>query len=85
MKSSGNMVKSVAIIGAGPSGKHIDTDLQRGEKAALLIISLCTGAIAAAALKAENYFDNIRVFERRETAGGTWLDYLPTSFPVGYC
>ncbi|KAM3479276.1 hypothetical protein MY5147_001757 [Beauveria neobassiana] len=29
------------------------------------------GAIAAAALKAENYFDRIRVFERRETAGGT--------------
>ncbi|OAA45231.1 hypothetical protein BBO_03809 [Beauveria brongniartii RCEF 3172] len=31
-----------------------------------------SGAIAAAALKAENYFDRIRVFERRETAGGTW-------------
>ncbi|KAM3516113.1 hypothetical protein MY11210_000395 [Beauveria gryllotalpidicola] len=29
-----------------------------------------SGAIAAAALKAENYFDRIRVFERRETAGG---------------
>ncbi|KAJ4145636.1 hypothetical protein LMH87_004482 [Akanthomyces muscarius] len=32
-----------------------------------------SGAIAAAALKAENYFDRIRVFERRETAGGTWI------------
>lgn len=30
------------------------------------------GAITAAALKAENFFDRIRVFERRETAGGTW-------------
>lgn len=30
------------------------------------------GSITAAALKAENYFDRIRVFERRETAGGTW-------------
>ncbi|PCD21627.1 hypothetical protein FGRA07_11612 [Fusarium graminearum] len=31
------------------------------------------GAITAATLKAENYFDRIRVFERRETPGGTWL------------
>ncbi|KAI8966388.1 FAD/NAD(P)-binding domain-containing protein [Daldinia sp. FL1419] len=31
------------------------------------------GAIAAAALKAENYFERIRVFERRETPGGTWI------------
>ncbi|XDG07450.1 hypothetical protein ABKA04_007065 [Annulohypoxylon sp. FPYF3050] len=31
------------------------------------------GAITAAALKAENYFERIRVFERRETAGGTWI------------
>ncbi|KAI1206687.1 putative dimethylaniline monooxygenase [Annulohypoxylon truncatum] len=31
------------------------------------------GAITAAALKAENYFERIRVFERRETPGGTWI------------
>ncbi|KAK6697127.1 hypothetical protein SNK05_013569 [Fusarium graminearum] len=31
------------------------------------------GAITAATLKAENYFDRIRVFERRETPGGTWI------------
>ncbi|GKU21737.1 unnamed protein product [Fusarium langsethiae] len=31
------------------------------------------GAITAAALKAENYFDRIRVFERRESPGGTWI------------
>lgn len=30
------------------------------------------GAAAAASLKAEDYFDTIRVFERRECAGGTW-------------
>ncbi|KAI1089516.1 putative dimethylaniline monooxygenase [Rostrohypoxylon terebratum] len=31
------------------------------------------GAITAAALKAENYFERIQVFERRETPGGTWI------------
>ncbi|KAI2466479.1 putative dimethylaniline monooxygenase [Annulohypoxylon bovei var. microspora] len=31
------------------------------------------GAITAAALKAENYFERIRVFERREAPGGTWI------------
>ncbi|KAI2619654.1 putative dimethylaniline monooxygenase [Hypoxylon sp. NC1633] len=31
------------------------------------------GAITAAALKAEDYFERIRVFERRETPGGTWI------------
>ncbi|KAI1101505.1 putative dimethylaniline monooxygenase [Jackrogersella minutella] len=31
------------------------------------------GAVTAAALKAENYFERIRVFERRDTAGGTWI------------
>lgn len=33
---------------------------------------LLAGAIAASAISAENYFERIRVFERRETAGGTW-------------
>lgn len=37
------------------------------------------GAVTAAAFAAENYFEKIRVFERRESAGGTW--YLPS--PVG--
>ncbi|KAH7303847.1 hypothetical protein B0I35DRAFT_455032 [Stachybotrys elegans] len=32
-----------------------------------------SGAITAAALQAERYFKRIRVFERRETAGGTWI------------
>ncbi|OTA99447.1 hypothetical protein M426DRAFT_325102 [Hypoxylon sp. CI-4A] len=31
------------------------------------------GAITAAALQAENYFEKIRVFERRATPGGTWI------------
>ncbi|PVH71578.1 FAD/NAD(P)-binding domain-containing protein [Cadophora sp. DSE1049] len=31
------------------------------------------GAITAAAFAAEKYFDRIQVFERRETAGGTWI------------
>jgi cation diffusion facilitator CzcD-associated flavoprotein CzcO len=31
-----------------------------------------SGAAAAAALKAEKYFKHIRVFERRESPGGTW-------------
>ncbi|ORY61559.1 uncharacterized protein BCR38DRAFT_348044 [Pseudomassariella vexata] len=48
------------------------------------------GAITAAALKAENYFERIRVFERRERPGGTWiydedpkpsLDIYPGSLP----
>lgn len=30
------------------------------------------GAAAAGALKAENVFKNIKVFERRSVAGGTW-------------
>ncbi|KAK3365326.1 hypothetical protein B0T24DRAFT_724191 [Lasiosphaeria ovina] len=32
-----------------------------------------SGAVTAAAFKAENYYDRISVFERRETAGGTWI------------
>lgn len=31
-----------------------------------------SGSITGAALKAEDNFDRIRIFERRETAGGTW-------------
>ncbi|KAI1771699.1 hypothetical protein F4818DRAFT_454486 [Hypoxylon cercidicola] len=31
------------------------------------------GAITAAALKAENYFERIQVYERRETPRGTWI------------
>ena len=44
------VVKSVAVIGAGPAG-----------------------AITIDALVREKAFDVIRVFERREAAGGCWL------------
>lgn len=43
------------------------------------------GSITAAALKAENCFDRIRIFERRETAGGTWsvkVEMMLGSFDV---
>ncbi|KAK3330445.1 hypothetical protein B0H66DRAFT_572504 [Apodospora peruviana] len=42
-------------------------------KSVAIIGAGAAGAIAASAFKAENYFDRIRVFERRETAGGTWI------------
>ncbi|KFY99284.1 hypothetical protein V498_00867 [Pseudogymnoascus sp. VKM F-4517 (FW-2822)] len=38
------------------------------------------GAITAAAFSAEKFFEKIRVFERREIAGGTWIyDHSPPS------
>ncbi|PPJ57818.1 hypothetical protein CBER1_00172 [Cercospora berteroae] len=41
------------------------------------------GAATAAALHAEDYFDTIKVFERRETAGGTWIyDADPGEIPI---
>ncbi|KAF8856860.1 FAD/NAD(P)-binding domain-containing protein, partial [Acephala macrosclerotiorum] len=42
-------------------------------KSVAIIGAGAAGAITAAAFKAENYFEKIRVFERRETAGGTWI------------
>ena len=41
----------------------------------LSILTRCylPGAAAAAALVAEKCFSRIRVFERRETPGGTWI------------
>ncbi|KAF7550025.1 hypothetical protein G7Z17_g6011 [Cylindrodendrum hubeiense] len=45
------------------------------------------GAAAAAAFKAEDYFEQIRVFERRGTAGGTWIydpdPHVPSIRPGG--
>ncbi|TKW57271.1 Thiol-specific monooxygenase [Colletotrichum tanaceti] len=41
-----------------------------------------TCAVTAAAFKAENYFERIQVFERRESAGGTWIyDPNPAELP----
>jgi cation diffusion facilitator CzcD-associated flavoprotein CzcO len=31
-----------------------------------------SGAITAVAFEAEKYFEKIKIFERRPTAGGTW-------------
>ncbi|GFP55635.1 thiol-specific monooxygenase [Trichoderma asperellum] len=42
-------------------------------KSVAVIGAGAAGAITAAALKAEEVFDVIRVFERRESAGGTWI------------
>ncbi|KAJ6014895.1 hypothetical protein N7540_009486 [Penicillium herquei] len=42
-------------------------------KSVAIIGAGASGAITASALAAEEYFDRIRVFERRETAGGTWI------------
>ncbi|KAH8700105.1 putative dimethylaniline monooxygenase [Talaromyces proteolyticus] len=39
------------------------------------------GAAAAVAFAAEEYFEKIRVFERRESAGGTWI-YDPDPSPT---
>ncbi|KAJ9272661.1 hypothetical protein DTO212C5_1388 [Paecilomyces variotii] len=50
-------------------------------KSVAIIGAGAAGAAAAAAFAAENYFDTIRVFERRETAGGTWI-YDPDPTPL---
>ncbi|EXJ76958.1 hypothetical protein A1O3_10115 [Capronia epimyces CBS 606.96] len=42
-------------------------------KSVAIIGAGASGAAAAAAFGAEGYFDKIRVFERRETPGGTWI------------
>ncbi|KUJ06461.1 FAD/NAD(P)-binding domain-containing protein [Mollisia scopiformis] len=49
-------------------------------KSVAIIGAGAAGAITAAAFQAENYFDKIRVFERRETPGGTWI-YDPDPKP----
>ncbi|KAK8015224.1 hypothetical protein PG990_008520 [Apiospora arundinis] len=42
-------------------------------KSVAVIGAGASGTITAAALKAEDYFERIVVFERRETPGGTWI------------
>ncbi|KAI0121389.1 hypothetical protein BJ170DRAFT_644688 [Xylariales sp. AK1849] len=42
-------------------------------KSVAIIGAGAAGSITAAAFKAENYFDTIQVFERREKPGGTWI------------
>lgn len=62
-------VKSVAVIGAGAAGR---STLYRSLTDVSWLINI--GAACAAALKAEEYFETIKVFERRSGAGGTWCD-----------
>ncbi|KAM3421929.1 Thiol-specific monooxygenase [Cercospora zeina] len=70
------MVRKVAVVGAGASGETIPANPCPGSDP-------CTGAATAAALQAEDYFDMIKVFERRETAGGTWIyDADPGHVPL---
>ncbi|KAM7193729.1 hypothetical protein V8F33_007663 [Rhypophila sp. PSN 637] len=42
-------------------------------KSVAIIGAGAAGAVAAAAFRAENYYDRIKVFERRESAGGSWI------------
>jgi hypothetical protein len=63
------VVKSVAVIGAGAAGEIPPHSTHRPPLTGTIL-----GAITAAALVRENYFETIRVFERRETPGGTWYN-----------
>ncbi|CAI0647067.1 unnamed protein product [Colletotrichum noveboracense] len=45
---------------------------ERKIKSVAIIGAGAAGAVTAAAFKAEDYFEKIRVYERRESAGGTW-------------
>lgn len=60
-------IRTVAIVGAGAAGNtHTPASYL------MLVLTVHTGAVTAAAFAAEKYFERIRVFERRESAGGTW-------------
>ncbi|KAL0944570.1 thiol-specific monooxygenase [Colletotrichum truncatum] len=55
---------------------------ERKIKSVAIIGAGAAGAITAASFKAEDYFEKIRVFERRESAGGTWIyDPNPAELP----
>ncbi|KAK2034526.1 FAD/NAD(P)-binding domain-containing protein [Colletotrichum zoysiae] len=55
---------------------------ERKIKSVAIIGAGAAGAVTAAAFKAENYFERIQVFERRESAGGTWIyDSTPSNLP----
>lgn len=59
---------SVAIIGAGAAGT-----CKCSRSPGMPPSHILSGAAAAAAFDAEDAFDVIQVFERRETPGGTWF------------
>ncbi len=54
---------------SSPSSRGLRAVLMASQAAAVRL-TRDPGAVTAAALHAEDYFDKIRVFERRETAGG---------------
>ncbi|KAJ0332686.1 hypothetical protein COL5a_001406 [Colletotrichum fioriniae] len=55
---------------------------ERKIKSVAIIGAGAAGAVTAAAFKAEDYFERIQVFERRESAGGTWIyDPSPSELP----
>lgn len=72
------MVRKIAVVGAGASGKFPTSCLRYRHNA-----DAAKGAAAAAALDAEDFFEEIKVFDRRETAGGTWIyDATPGQLPL---
>ncbi|KAJ5552411.1 FAD/NAD(P)-binding domain-containing protein [Penicillium frequentans] len=54
-------------------------------KSVAIVGAGASGAIAASALAAEDVFDHIRVFERRGTAGGTWIYDADPGQPFKLC
>lgn len=67
-------IESVAIIGAGAAGMHnLSSFPKYNEYDGTGTDKHITGAATAAAFAAEQYFETIRVFERKGSAGGTWF------------
>ncbi|KAL3427468.1 thiol-specific monooxygenase [Phlyctema vagabunda] len=63
--------------------QHVFLNIMTGTKeikSVAIIGAGAAGAITTAAFVAENHFERIRVFERRGTAGGTWI-YDPAPSP----
>ncbi|KAK4173849.1 thiol-specific monooxygenase [Triangularia setosa] len=62
----------------------MDTAKEKKIRSVAIIGAGASGAVTAAAFKAENYFEHIRVFERRESPGGTWIYDAspPVSIPI---
>ncbi|KAK0671431.1 FAD/NAD(P)-binding domain-containing protein [Cercophora samala] len=67
-----------------PQPYVMDTTKEKKIRSVAIIGAGAAGAVTAAAFKAERYFEQIRVFERRERPGGTWIyDASPTaSLPI---
>lgn len=60
------------------SNTPINKDMPPTIKSVAIIGAGASGAASASSLAAEGYFDVIKVFERREEPGGTWIyDAIP--------